>query len=101
MYKQVTKLKNDFNFPNTSSSDLFKPGPLNTRLSVINLYLMAEAGQDEERRLSGLRAEKDELTKELHSTRRIVSVDFRNREEMGLRKLAAEAHNVEKVKIGS
>ena len=51
--------------------------------------------------MSGLRAEKDELTKELHSTRRIVSVDFRNREEMGLRKLAAEAHNVEKVKIGS
>ena len=61
---------------------------------------MAEAGQDEERRLSGLRAEKDELTKELHSTRRIVSVDFRNREEMGLRKLAAESHYVEKVNFG-
>ena len=58
---------------------------------------LTELGFDEDKRLSGLRAERDELTKELHATRRAVSVDYRNREEMGLRKLAAQTDKVEKV----
>ena len=58
---------------------------------------LTELGLDEDKRLSGLRAERDELTKELHATRRAVSVDYRNREEMGLRKLAAQTDQVEKV----
>ena len=58
---------------------------------------LAELGDVEEKRLSGLRIERDELTKELHSTRRAVSVDYRNREELGLRKLALQTDQVEKV----
>ena len=58
---------------------------------------LSELGDMEDKRLSGLRVERDELTKDLHSTRRAVSVDYRNREELGLRKLAVQTDQVEKV----
>ena len=58
---------------------------------------LAELGDVEEKRLSGLRAERDVLTRELHSTRRAVSVDYRNKEEVGLRKLAVQTDQVEKL----
>ena len=38
---------------------------------------LAELSDTEEKRLSGLRVERDDLTKELHETRRAVSIDFR------------------------
>ena len=38
---------------------------------------LTELGDSEEKRLSGLRQEREDLTKELHDTRRVVSIDFR------------------------
>ena len=38
---------------------------------------LAELSDTEEKRLSGLRVERDDLNKELHETRRAVSIDFR------------------------
>ena len=60
---------------------------------------LANLGDTEEKRLSGLRIESDSLTKELHNTRRAVSVEYRNKEEIGLRKLAVQTDTVQKVNI--
>ena len=58
---------------------------------------LADLGDTEEKRLSGLRIESDSLTKDLHNTRRAVSVEYRNKEEIGLRKLAVQTDTVQKV----
>ena len=49
--------------------------------------------------MSGLRIESDKLTKELHNTRRAVSVEYRNKEETGLKKLAVQTDMVQKVRV--
>ena len=57
---------------------------------------MAELSDTEEKRLSGLRVERDELNKELHETRRAVSIDFRNREQKRMQRLALHTDKLEK-----
>jgi len=57
---------------------------------------LSELGDTEEKRLSGLRVEREELSKELHSTRRSVSIDFRNREQKKMQKLAVHTDLLQK-----
>ena len=57
---------------------------------------LAELGDTEDKRLSGLRTEREELSKELHSTRRAVSIDYRNREQKKMQKLAVYTDSLQK-----
>jgi hypothetical protein len=57
---------------------------------------LSELGDIEDKRLSGLRTEREDLTRELHSTRRAVSIDFRNREQKRLQKLAVYTEELER-----
>lgn len=57
---------------------------------------MAELSDTEEKRLSGLRIEREELTKELHDTRRAVSINYRNKEQRKMEKLALYTSKLEK-----
>ena len=57
---------------------------------------LSELGDTEEKRLSGLRVEREELSKELHSTRRSVSIEFRNREQKKMQKLAVHTDLLQK-----
>ena len=57
---------------------------------------LAELSDTEEKRLSGLRTEREELTRDLHETRRVVSIDFRNREQKKMQRLAFHTSKLEK-----
>ena len=57
---------------------------------------LTELSDTEEKRLSGLRIERDDLIKELHATRRAVSIDYRNKEQRKMQRLAFHTNKLEK-----